>query len=196
MLIKAKVIQLIRRFHASLEMVWPESKLTMFPKVMTPRAGYTLRQFNTNDKEKYSMLLSSCELLGFSFSYWEKHILPNGFFVVEHNATGVLVAGCMAAHHPTIRHHRAGTLGWLAVDPKHRGRGLGGAVSSAVTARLLEVGYQRLYLETQDIRLAAIKIYLKLGWVPLLYKEDMCERWKIIFEKLSLKFNPTDYPSA
>ena len=190
---RAKI--LIGTAVSDLEMIWPEKKFTTFPDIAVVPVGYTLRQFNASDKDKYFALLESSGITSCSLDYWEKHILPEGFFVVEHNETGALVATCMASHHPTIRHRRAGNLGWLAVDPKHRGRQLGCLVSAAVTARLLEGGYRRLYLGTQDFRYAAIKIYLKLGWVPLLYQKDMYKRWEAICEKLLWNFTPMDYPT-
>ena len=52
-------------------------------------------------------------------------------------------------------------------------RGWGMAVSAAVVRRLLRAGYRNIYLFTEDWRLAALRIYLTLGWVPLLYMPDM-----------------------
>ncbi len=44
----------------------------------------------------------------------------------------------------------------------HSGKGLGEAVCSAVVARFLSAGYRRIFLLTDDWRLPALKVYLKL----------------------------------
>ena len=64
-------------------------------------------------------------------------------------------------------HPFQGNLGWLAGDPAHAGRGLGAAVSAAATTRLIAAGHRDIRLGTEDFRLAAIRIYLKLGYVYL-----------------------------
>jgi mycothiol synthase len=174
-------------------MVWPETR-PGHPPTVAVHPGYTLRQYKPDDREAYFKLLASAGMSPCRLEYWEDHLLPDGFFVIEHDESWSLVATCMASHHPAPRHPRAGNLGWLAADPAHRGRQLGQAVTAAVTARLIAGGYRRIYLETHDFRLAAIKIYLKMGWVPLLYQEDMHDRWLVICEKLGWPFTPDDWP--
>jgi mycothiol synthase len=46
--------------------------------------------------------------------------------------------------------------------------------------RLAEERYETVHLSTEDERLAAIHIYLKFGWQPLLYTAGMDERWRRI----------------
>jgi mycothiol synthase len=177
-----------------LEMVWPESLLAS-PPTVSVEDGYNLRQYTDGDQDAYFNLLTAAGMEQCSFKYWEKHILPNGFYLIECDQTKDIVAACFASHHPTVRHVRAGNFGWLAADPKHSGRGLGKAVSSAVTARLVNAGYEQIFLETHDYRLPAIKIYLSMGWVPLLYCEEMYERWKSICEELKWPYTPEQWKS-
>jgi mycothiol synthase len=176
-----------------LEMLWPERNLDQPPSVGTA-AGYRIRQYESGDEEKYAALMASAGMNVPRFEYWDNHILPDGFFVIEHEATGSLAAACFASHHPTPRHPRAGNLGWLAADPAHRGKQLGRSVTAAVTGRLLRGGYRRIYLETHDFRLPAIKLYLKLGWIPLLYEEEMIDRWKLICDRVDWPFTPGAWP--
>jgi mycothiol synthase len=124
------------------------------------------------------------------FEKWCLKILPDGFFFAIDSATGKLAATAMACHNPTSLHPFGATLSCVAVDPLHRGKGLGYVVSAAVTQRLLHAGYQDIYLETDDWRLAAIKTYLNMGWVPFLYRHDMPARWKKIYATLDLKYTP------
>ena len=176
-----------------LEMVWPEASLDRPPEVKVA-AGYALRQYEPGDLAQYVALLHAAELDMPRLDYWERHILPDGFFVIQEDASKRLVAACFASLHPVPRHPRAGNLGWLAAHPGHQGKGLGYAVSAAVTARLLRAGYRRLYLETHDFRLPAIKLYLRLGWIPLLYSEEMIDRWKLICDRINWRYTPDSWP--
>jgi mycothiol synthase len=166
-----------------LEMIWPEEKLA-FPPEINLADGYHIRQFECRDTENYFNLFAMAGMEKPPLDYWEKHLLPDGFFVIEEKASGALVAACFASHHPSLRHPKAGNFGWLAVHPDHRGRRLGQSVSAAVTSRLIAGGYRRIYLETHDHRLPAIAIYLKMGWKPWLYLPEMEERWAAIYQAL------------
>ena len=66
-----------------------------------------------------------------------------------------------------------GELGWVAGDKDHAGKGLGAAVCNRAVQRFLSAGYRRIYLQTDDVRLAAVKVYLKMGFVPYLFAWDI-----------------------
>jgi mycothiol synthase len=57
-------------------------------------------------------------------------------------------------------------LGWVVVHPSHRGLGLGLQVCRAVLCFVPDVGHRCIYLLTEDFRLPAIRIYLRLGFEP------------------------------
>ena len=100
----------------------------------------------------------------------------------------------MAKHRPQDIHPFGGELGWVAGHPDHTGNGLGLAVCASVVRRLLQAGYKNIFLNTDDWRLPALSIYLRLGWIPLLYMADMEERWRDVCAKLDWPFNPQDWP--
>jgi len=170
---------------AQLQMIWPERLLTSPPAVAVPE-GYAMRQWAEADADAYVALMMKA-----GFQSWSREqlaqtlpsVLPGGFFVVEHAATGALVATAMARHRPIEGHPFGGELSWVAADPEHKGRGLGMAVSAAVVARFLRAGYRRIYLLTDDHRLAAIKVYLRLGFEPFLARDDMAKRWERILKQ-------------
>jgi mycothiol synthase len=71
----------------------------------------------------------------------------------------------------------------------HRGRGLGRLVTLAVLHHLRERGFRMADLSTDDFRLAAIKSYLGLGFVPVYLTDpdridDHEARWSAIFTTL------------
>ena len=67
------------------------------------------------------------------------------------------------------------------------GKRLGLAVCAAATARLIRGEYTNIYLRTDDPRLPAIQTYLRLGYEPFLYAEDMAERWQRVYGQLGLE---------
>jgi predicted dehydrogenase/RimJ/RimL family protein N-acetyltransferase len=172
--------------YQQLHMVWPKDALDMPPAPRLPD-GYLLRQWRPDEVGEYIELMDMAGFTGWSeerVNNTARNLLPDGFFVIEHKASGRLVATAQAAHRPTGLHPFGGELGWVAGDPAHKGKGLGTAVCAAVTARLIGAGYKEIYLSTDDWRLPAIKVYLKLGYVPMLYAEDMKARWQAVCGKL------------
>ena len=107
-----------------------------------------------------------------------------------HTASDTIVATAMGLHDHSDDHPFGGELGWVAADPAHAGQGLGLAVSAAVTARLLAAGYRNVHLYTEHWRLAAIKSYLKLGYVPFLYAPEMADRWRLLCDELGWPYTP------
>ena len=71
----------------------------------------------------------------------------------------------------------------------------GRAVSATVTARLIAAGYRAIHLYTEQWRLAALKSYLKLGYIPYLYTPEMPERWRTICAQLGWPFTPEAWRS-
>jgi len=88
-------------------------------------------------------------------------------------------------------------LGWVAVAPAHRGQGLGLAVCSALTARLILADESRLWGSTQDHRLAALRIYFTLGFHPV-FRPEKLGRWREVCARLDRVFSPDlwGWPSA
>jgi len=121
---------------------------------------------------------------------WLQKIVPEGWFLVEAEATGQLVATAMANHNPNPYYPFGGELGWVAAHPDHKGQRLGMTVCAAVVTRLLRGGYTSIYLNTDDERLPAIKTYLTLGFRPLILTTDMTARWEAICHNLAWPFTP------
>lgn len=167
-----------------LRMVRPSTSLVGMPDVPD---GYELRQYWPDDERAYKDLFN----LGFTCDHLEHtqaQAVDDGFFVIEHPASGHLVASCVALRGGWDGGHDRGILGWLIADPSHARLGLGTIVAAQVTNRLSKEGYRVPGLGTEDFRLAAIGIYLKLDWRPYLYFEDMERRWREVFKRLGRRF--------
>jgi mycothiol synthase len=179
-----------------LQMLWPEHLLASLPEPVLP-PGYGLRTFVPEDEPSYLNLMG---LAGFpsgenAMPGYLSRALPHAFFLSIHLATGHIAATAMATHNPSSLHPFGGELGWVAGSPEHQGKRLGRAVCAAVTARFLAMGYQRIYLRTDDWRLPAIVTYLRLGYVPFLHAPDMPARWEAICAQIQWPFAPADWPA-
>jgi len=181
-----------------LKMIWPADLRISPPAVLLPE-GYTLRTFQPGDETPFYELMG---LAGFGhwddeiMQPWRDMVLPDGWFLIVDETGGQMVSTAIAHHRPDALHPFGGSLGWLAGHPEHAGKGLGMAISAAVVRRLLEFGYKNIYLNTEDWRLPALSIYLRLGWVPLLYLPDMEERWRDVCAKLGWPFTPQMWPAG
>jgi mycothiol synthase len=170
-----------------LEMVRPSTAQVAVPPAP---AGYLLRQFRAGDEAEYDNLFHLAFADEGVLPEALERTLPGGFFVIEHLASGHLVASGAARCGSTMpRHPDAGQMGWLVADPSHAGKGLGTIVAASATNRLAAEGYPRPCLGTEDFRVAAILIYLRLGWKPYLYREDLVPRWQSIFAQLGREFD-------
>ncbi|MBX3002143.1 MAG: GNAT family N-acetyltransferase [Caldilineaceae bacterium] len=183
---------------AQLQMIWPRQRLADPPSVSVA-PGYRLRTYRPDDESRFYKVMEIAGFEGWNDEIlrpWLAKILPDGWFFVIEETTGVLVATTMATHNPTDGHSFGGELGWVASDLAHKGRGLGMTVCAAVVNRFLSAGYRNIYLKTDDFRLPAIKTYLQLGFVPLLFAADMHDRWQRICDQLNWPFAPADWPTA
>ncbi len=164
------------RFESSLQLNLPD--------------GYLLRNFQSEDKESYINLMKSAgfnEWNNDNFNSVIEKAIPNGLFFIEHIESSEIVGTAVGSNNPTKYFPNGGELGWVAVNPSHCGKGLGRIVCAAVTKTFLELDYREIYLLTDDFRLPAIKIYLKLGYVPFYYLPDMKQRWSKVLKKLNLE---------
>jgi len=190
------------RPYVQLQMVWPAARMTAPVRLPT---GYTLRPYRPGDEPRFCQLMALAGFTGWDderLRPWVARILPDGWFMAVHTASDQIVATAMCLHDHTELHPFGGELGWVAGDPAHAGRGLGLAVCAAVTARFIAAGYRNIHLYTEDWRLAALRTYLKLGYVPLLFAPDMPDRWQAVCAQLDWPYAPdawraqADHPSV
>lgn len=178
-----------------LQMIWPERLRSSPPAVLLP-LGYRLRTYRRGDETHFYEVMEVAGWPGWGeekLQPWRSRILPEGWLMAVHQESGQIVATAMALRSEV--YDSGGELGWLAGDPAHRGKGLGRAVAAAVTARFVEAGCYPIHLFTEDWRLAAIKIYLKLGYLPYLYVSEMRRRWQEICRQLQWPFRPEAWPA-
>lgn len=175
--------------YIQLEMVRGPEPL---PVTLDVPAGYVLRPIEERDRGSYWRLFREVFNTESKLNDLWTNSLPDGFLVIEHQSSGEVVASASAADYVRERHAETGSLQWVMADPAHAGKGLGTIVVAAVTERLAEAGYKSVYLSTDDWRLPAISVYLKLGWKPFLFTTGMEERWRAVFQGLNKDFRVAD----
>ena len=132
--------------------------------------GYELRTYRPGDEPAWIALLETGQ-----FQHWDNGRLQrmiegdraplplDGVFFLTRG--DVPVASACTFLYDGIDPPGA-EVGWVVVAPEHRGRGLGFAVSAAVVRHARDLGYNYIFLNTEDFRPAAIKTYLRLGFQP------------------------------
>ena len=165
---------------------------TNLARLAPPRVarGYRLRTYRPGDEADWARLIRA-----YIGGQWDvestranltgqERFFPDGLFFVE-SAQGEVV-GTACAWRPSAQEWEEGELHMVAVDEKHRGHGLGRTLCLAVLRYFREKGFKRVRLSTDDFRLAAIKVYLDLGFAPVIVDELHRQRWQDIRASLRL----------
>ena len=162
------------------------NRFDTLPEVVLP-AGYSLATLRERSTDDWLEALNTTGQLGSwdrsKARQWlegERHVIPAGTFLVIFDDRPVATA---CAIEPTSTEHRP-EFGWVSASPEHQGKGLGYQVSLAALLFIRESGYRETFLHTDDLRLPAIKIYLKLGFEPEVTHESHPARWQAVYAKL------------
>lgn len=161
------------------------STLNDLPEISLP-AGYLLREYRQNDLDSLSALMRAA----FQDEKWTSEKVRYDLiedetvvrtFVIEHN--GQIVATASARLLPEA-YPGSGYVHWVAAHPDHAGQRLGAIITVATLQEFAHLGCTDAVLETDDHRLAAIKTYQNLGFVPEHRHETHAERWAHIIADL------------
>ncbi|MEK6221360.1 MAG: GNAT family N-acetyltransferase, partial [Chloroflexota bacterium] len=150
---------------------------------------YTLRTFQKGDEAPFYNLMALAGWTDWNadrLAPWLPRIPGDGWFMVTHIPTNLIVATAMALASEAYEH--GGEIGWVAAHPDHKGHGLGKAVCSAVTRKLIEEGYRTIHLYTEHWRLPALHIYLSLGFIPYITSTASQELWQEVCSQLSIPY--------
>ncbi len=160
--------------------------LDALPEIPPLPPGYVLREYQPGDLEPLAALMR----IAFEDPQWTPEKLREALidapdvkktFVIVYE--GVPVATASARLLPD-RFPGSGYVHWVAADPAHKGQRLGYIVTLAVLHEFVRLGCRDAVLETDDNRLAAIKTYQNLGFVPENTHESHPERWAEIIARL------------
>lgn len=79
-------------------------------------------------------------------------------------------------------------LGWYCVDPKHRGKGIGGKLLDFTIRKARNRGkkFLRLYTSPSDDEKKALKVYESRGFKTIRRKKDKRSKHEVIYQELIL----------
>jgi len=162
------------------------SSLDGLPPLEVPQ-GYEIRHFVDGDEDAWSRVYAAAfeheyDPLAFArIMASDEAFLPERIWFAV--SSGEPVATASAYCRPATR-PGCGMIHYVGVVPEHRGRGLGRAVTLAALWRMVAEDHKGAWLSTDDHRIAAIRIYLDLGFEPRLVDEEQRERWRRTLEKV------------
>jgi len=179
-----------------LHMIWPPAATDV---ALVECEGYALRPYRAGDRDRFLQLMAHGE-----FGPWDEaklranaaKVISHGWFVAFEEASDTVVGTVMCLHDYTGMHPTTGDIGWLACDPAHRGRGLGAVLTAAATKRFLAAGYRRIQLHTEPFRLAAVRTYLKVGYLPVVDGPEALSSWADVCLRGGWAFRPDAWRAA
>ena len=95
---------------------------------------------------------------------------------------GRLIATTTAVEHQAFKGE-----GWFRMVGVHQdaqGMGAGKKIALAALKSLRDRGYKTAVLSTDDHRIPAIRLYLSVGFEPVMIDESHRERWKAVSEQI------------
>ncbi len=153
-----------------------------------PPPGYEIRDFKEGDQEGWN------EVMELAFEWepgqadFETMMRSDSAYqpgrvkvVVTPQGRVVATASCWSVVKLDDDHR---SLHYVATHPDHRGRRLGHLVSLAAMHQAVAEGGRSMELLTDDFRDAAIKTYLRMGFVPVYSHQSHSERWSLIQRRL------------
>ena len=165
-------------------------RLERLPELDVP-AGYQLRPLEAGDVGSWSALLNeNGELGAWTVERAARYFGPHTKVRARLRAISCCtmetpVATAQLELHPDDEYAPLAELGWVAVSPAHRGRGLGYVVCLAVLQRAAATHQTGVFLRTDDHRYPAIATYLKLGFEPWLRDPTAAARWARVRRSLA-----------
>ena len=158
------------------------------PAVQMP-PGYQLRTYRPGDEQAWADIMNRAGMGSWNVEkaraelFASPRFVPQGCFLATCHEVPVSAATAFLEDPPN---NEVGQLHMVATRPEHRGRGLARQCSLAVVHFFSGRGFREVYLLTDDFRLAALKMYLTMGFQPSYYQGAGEERWAPIRRSLGL----------
>lgn len=81
-----------------------------------------------------------------------------------------------------------GRIHWVSIVPEMQGKGLAKPLMSAVCERLVSLGHEKIYLKTSTMRVPAINLYRKFGFVPDISNNHKKQIWENFMSETGIYF--------
>ena len=93
------------------------------------------------------------------------------------------VVGMCVSHQKPVKLNDV-EIGFIYVDHRHRGKGLGKRIIQGSLNYLAQSGVEHCHLYTDAFRQSALTAYFKLGFEAVALEDPKDQRWKIVQEKV------------
>ena len=151
--------------------------------------GFSIRNYHADDEECWFNIYSRTDQLNKVsstmfrqyFGADQKELAQRQFYVCDEN--GFAVGTATAWYSDDFDGKRIGRLHWVAIVPEMQGKRLALPLVSTVLQRLKDLGHSECYLRTYSVRNKAIKLYLKLGFQPVIKGEEDRQIWQNIADE-------------
>lgn len=117
----------------------------------------------------------------FHVVYDDMRVPDDGFFLAI--SPGGDMAACICIQYGQHDPDSA-TVHEVFTDEKYRGLGLGRVLMTKLMNHAAEKGFPELWLTTDDWRIPAIKLYIHLGFLPVLSEPDLRMRWQALLDEI------------
>tara|TARA_B100001245_G_scaffold69425_1_gene48805 strand:+ start:1220 stop:1837 length:618 start_codon:yes stop_codon:yes gene_type:complete len=143
---------------------------------------YSLNEYSKDLDKTWIELLCMGEFDGeWNENTFNEFISPierqKGSKVILENNTAIAATFASAV---IYENKEIGRLDFVVTHPDHRKKGLGKNICIAVINHFIEKKYEKVILQTDDWRIPAIAVYLKLGFKPVFTTKELEKRWNEI----------------
>ncbi|UVI32674.1 GNAT family N-acetyltransferase [Paenibacillus spongiae] len=177
------------------QLVMIREDLASIPHLELPD-GYHARSLRagTTDEQGWEHIIR--ESFGLKDISFKKHMEADEPYKPERvlficDEAGVSAATASAWYRPQWNED-TGYLHMVGIVPEQGGKKLGYYASLAALHQMLREGRTRAVLNTDDFRVAAVKTYLNLGFLPQLDAPDHLERWSKLATLLNRRLIAVD----
>jgi ribosomal protein S18 acetylase RimI-like enzyme len=156
--------------------------------------GYSLRWYRPGDRDLWQAIQESTgiydpvppDLFEREFGEAQELLPKRQCFLLDSDGRAVGTSTAWIA--TPDRGAGEGRVHWVAVVPERQRRGLGGFLAETACRRLRELGAGTAYLTTGSENLAAVQLYLGLGFRPEVRGAEELEAWRALRGALESRF--------
>ena len=164
-----------------------KSNMENLPPLSLP-CGFSLQSHVTGMESEWEALIE--DAFGHHFSFEDCIIRAGGYkpeYVLYLKEDGKTIATATAVEKETFPNE--GWFRMVGVSSKARGMGVGRLIALAALHSLAARGYNSVVLSTDDNRIPALRLYLSLGFEPIVFDQEHQDRWDKVMSVLKSKKN-------
>lgn len=145
--------------------------------------GYSIRRYQPGDEDSWCRIhLLADKYTDITPALFEKEFESNTqklaerqYFLIDRMGTPI---GTATAWFDKFGEQSLGRVHWVAIVPTEQSKGLAKPLLTMVCNRLKELRHNKAYLTTQTVRIPAINLYLKFGFIPTIDSQRDNNIWK------------------